>query len=63
MSICETSGWQNDYGVTIGSGLPPHHLRDGRGGTNEWELLENDLLNLTLPRRHFLLLAIRKIDD
>ena len=27
------------------------------------ELLENNLLNLTLTRRHFFLLAIRKIDD
>lgn len=62
MSICETSGWQHDYSVMIGSGPPPPHLGWERG-RNSWELLKNNLLNLTLPRRHFLLLAIRKIDD
>lgn len=41
---------------------PPLHLKLERGMNGE-KLLENDLLNLTLPSRHFLLLAIRKIDD
>lgn len=42
--------------------MPPPHLRNGEG-ENDLDLLENDLLNLTLPRRNLLLLPIRKVDD
>jgi hypothetical protein len=28
----ETNGWQNDYGVMIGSGRPPPRLGLGEGG-------------------------------
>ena len=30
---------------------------------NDLDLLENDLLNLTLPSRYFLLLSVRKVYD
>lgn len=41
---------------------PPSHLKMSEG--DEWmELRENDLLNLTCSRRHFLLLPICEMDD
>lgn len=35
----------------------------GEGEASDWVLLKNDLVNLTLSRRHFLLFPVRKIDD